>query len=255
MDKLARGDRGRRHPAAADPDDDGGDRRRSLSAGARDRSRRRRAQQHRHHARERHDHRHASSRCSSCRRSTCWWRAGAARLLHERDATSRDGCRNWRTAIMIGPGFVTRLLSSRRSSRRAASAADILAAQDTLQLTLDDAVRRAVEHNPDLAVVRLDTEVEARARRRSRGRVRAGVLDSAGPLEQRRRRRRTFCSATRASTPTTGSRRPACASACRGAAARGACRGTRRGRRRTIRSAASIRACSRGSSWRSRSRC
>ena len=35
------------------------------------------------------------------------------------------------------------------------------AAPDTLPLTLDDAVRRAVEHNPDLAVVRLATEVEA----------------------------------------------------------------------------------------------
>ena len=34
-------------------------------------------------------------------------------------------------------------------------------APDTLPLTLDDAVRRAVEHNPDLAVVRLATEVEA----------------------------------------------------------------------------------------------
>jgi outer membrane protein len=32
---------------------------------------------------------------------------------------------------------------------------------DTLQLTLDDAVRRAVENNPDLAIVRLGTEVEA----------------------------------------------------------------------------------------------
>jgi len=32
---------------------------------------------------------------------------------------------------------------------------------ETLQLTLEDAVRRAVEHNPDLAVVRLDTDVEA----------------------------------------------------------------------------------------------
>ena len=30
-----------------------------------------------------------------------------------------------------------------------------------LALTLDEAVRRAVEHNPDLAIVRLDTEVEA----------------------------------------------------------------------------------------------
>jgi outer membrane protein len=32
---------------------------------------------------------------------------------------------------------------------------------DTLSLTLDDAVKRAVEHNPDLVVVRLGTEVEA----------------------------------------------------------------------------------------------
>jgi outer membrane protein len=35
------------------------------------------------------------------------------------------------------------------------------AAGETLALTLDDAVRRAVDHNPDLAVVRLGTEVEA----------------------------------------------------------------------------------------------
>ena len=56
----ARGDhRGRRHAAAADPDDDRGDRRRPFPAGHRHRSGRRRAQQHRHHARERHDHRHA----------------------------------------------------------------------------------------------------------------------------------------------------------------------------------------------------
>src|SRR5205814_7471161 len=32
---------------------------------------------------------------------------------------------------------------------------------ETVQLTLEDAVRRAVEHNPDLAIVRLGTEVEA----------------------------------------------------------------------------------------------
>jgi outer membrane protein len=32
---------------------------------------------------------------------------------------------------------------------------------DTLSLTLEDAVRRAVEHNPDLAIVRLGAEVEA----------------------------------------------------------------------------------------------
>lgn len=33
--------------------------------------------------------------------------------------------------------------------------------QETLQLTLEDAVRRAVEHNPDLAIVRLGREVES----------------------------------------------------------------------------------------------
>ena len=33
--------------------------------------------------------------------------------------------------------------------------------KDTLRLTLDDAVRRAVENNPELAIVRLGTEVEA----------------------------------------------------------------------------------------------
>ena len=32
---------------------------------------------------------------------------------------------------------------------------------ETLRLTLDDAVRRAVENNPELAIVRLGTEVEA----------------------------------------------------------------------------------------------
>src|SRR5206468_9741146 len=42
-----------------------------------------------------------------------------------------------------------------------ASAQTSPAAPDTLPLTLDDAVRRAVEHNPDLAVVKLATEVEA----------------------------------------------------------------------------------------------
>ena len=34
-------------------------------------------------------------------------------------------------------------------------------ASETLQLTLEDAVRRAVEHNPDLAIVRLGREVES----------------------------------------------------------------------------------------------
>src|SRR5262245_1985324 len=40
---------------------------------------------------------------------------------------------------------------------------------DTIHLTLADAVQRAVEHNPDLAVVRLDTEAEAARVGESRG--------------------------------------------------------------------------------------
>jgi outer membrane protein TolC len=40
---------------------------------------------------------------------------------------------------------------------------------DTLQLTLADALQRAVDHNPDLAIVRLDTEVDAARVAESRG--------------------------------------------------------------------------------------
>ena len=39
----------------------------------------------------------------------------------------------------------------------------------TVQLTLADAVQRTIEHNPDLAIVRLDTEVEAAKVGESRG--------------------------------------------------------------------------------------
>ena len=42
-------------------------------------------------------------------------------------------------------------------------------APETLRVTVDDAVRRAVENNPDLAVVRLDTDVEAARVGESRG--------------------------------------------------------------------------------------
>ena len=50
-----------------------------------------------------------------------------------------------------------------------ASAQNEKPAIETLQLTLEDAVRRAVEHNPDLAIVRLDTEVEAARVGQSKG--------------------------------------------------------------------------------------
>ena len=42
-------------------------------------------------------------------------------------------------------------------------------AQDMLNLTLDEAVRRAIEHNPELAVVQLETQVEAARVGESRG--------------------------------------------------------------------------------------
>ena len=48
-------------------------------------------------------------------------------------------------------------------------ATPVSAQVDTVQLTLEDAVRRAVENNPDLAIVRLGTEVEAARVGESRG--------------------------------------------------------------------------------------
>ena len=93
-DKLAAVIEAAAHAAAADPDDDRRDGRRSLSARARDRPGRRRAQQHRHHARERHDHRHRCSRCSSCRRSTCWSRGRTAWRCVRRSPCS--GFPSWR---------------------------------------------------------------------------------------------------------------------------------------------------------------
>ena len=52
--------------------------------------------------------------------------------------------------------FLVVAAASTASAQSAAAAAD-----NTIVLTVEDAVRRAVEHNPDLAIVRLDTEVEA----------------------------------------------------------------------------------------------
>ena len=98
-------------------------------------------------------------------------------------------------------------------------------------LTLDEAVRRAVENNPELAIVRLGTEVEAARVGESRGAFTPVFSTSLGPVEQRDAAVESRCSASAASTSTTGSRPPACGSGCRGARARGACRGTRRGRR------------------------
>ena len=57
----------------------------------------------------------------------------------------------------------------------------------TLALTLDDAVRRAIEHNPDLTVVRLGTEVEAARVGQSRGAFTLFVVPSIYVLVARTR--------------------------------------------------------------------
>jgi len=53
----------------------------------------------------------------------------------------------------------TTLMAATASAQTNTSPGD--ASRETLRLTLDDAVRRAVENNPELAIVRLGTEVEA----------------------------------------------------------------------------------------------
>jgi len=50
--------------------------------------------------------------------------------------------------------------ASAQSPLRAAAPAPAQTSAGALSLTLDDAVRRAVEHNPDLAIVKLDTDVQ-----------------------------------------------------------------------------------------------
>ena len=61
-------------------------------------------------------------------------------------------------SILIAAGFAVMAADSTAAEERGSRQP---AAEATLQLTLDDAVRRAIENNPDLVVVRLDTEVEA----------------------------------------------------------------------------------------------
>ena len=104
-----------------------------------------------------------------------------------------------------------------------------------LALTLDDAVRRAVDNNPDLAIVRLDTDVETARVDETRtaftpvfstvlGRSSAVTPPANSLLGERGVDVERLCS-----------RRPACGSDCRGDQARGASRGTPREPRPTTR--------------------
>jgi outer membrane protein TolC len=64
---------------------------------------------------------------------------------------------------------IDRSLRAARSVEVAPTVPVTLETVQALPLTLDEAVRRAVEHNPDLAIVRLGTEVEAARTRESQG--------------------------------------------------------------------------------------
>jgi outer membrane protein len=66
---------------------------------------------------------------------------------------------------ILNSGAAVVLISALLASRAAAQDDRGL----SIQLTLADAVQRAIEHNPDLAIVRLDTEVEASRVAESRG--------------------------------------------------------------------------------------
>ena len=62
-------------------------------------------------------------------------------------------------SVLLAPA-VPAAQSQRRPVAQAATP-QAQAAPETIKLTIDDAVRRAIEQNPDLAVVKLGTDVEA----------------------------------------------------------------------------------------------
>ena len=125
----------------------------------------------------------------------------------------------------------------------------------TLQLTLDDAVRRAVDNNPDLAVVRLGVEVEAARVGESRSAFVPMFSTTFGRSSSATPPSNLFLGDQSVNVNDLFSSTGDSAAAALGLRAPGVCPGTRRGRRRTIRSRASIPACSLDSSSRSRSRC
>jgi multidrug efflux pump len=73
-------------------------------------------------------------------------------------------------AVSVALGIVFFASGASAQTSPSPAGADLKASSSTsLRLTLDEAVRRAVENNPDLAIVRLGTEVEAARVGESRG--------------------------------------------------------------------------------------
>jgi outer membrane protein TolC len=70
-----------------------------------------------------------------------------------------------RAAALLGLALLAAPAAAQQPARAAAQAPATAqtppSTSDTLNLTLDEAVRRAIDHNPELAVVKLDTEAEA----------------------------------------------------------------------------------------------
>ena len=107
---------------------------------------------------------------------------------------------------------------------------------DKLDLTLEDAVRRAVDHNPDLAIVRLRPNAQSARVAEARGAFEPLLRPEVRPLEHR------VGAIELPGRASTGIQYEGLvlvdgllANGCSGAAARGACRGTRRGRPPTAR--------------------
>src|SRR5215471_21306196 len=63
-----------------------------------------------------------------------------------------------RAAVALAVAFLLSTAAAAQTERRT-----------SVELTLSDAVRRAIEHNPELSIVRLDTDVEAARVGESRG--------------------------------------------------------------------------------------
>src|SRR5207248_3324830 len=115
-----------------------------------------------HHARERHDHRH---RLHAVRRAVDLRPRGADAQGGRRGEGRHDRpYSRSRGGIMKARAFVAAFVAALAGAPASAEAAPAPPpAAEPGALLLDEAVPRAAEHNPDLAIVLLGTEDEASA--------------------------------------------------------------------------------------------
>jgi outer membrane protein TolC len=96
-------------------------------------------------------------------------RTRRARVDAKAPAADHDAARRRYPQVAVGTVALGLLLIATAASAQVAQPAPRAEAPEAVSLTLEDAVRRAVERNPDLAIVRLATEVEAARVGESRG--------------------------------------------------------------------------------------